>query len=367
MMKTLLDGKSVLVTGGTGSLGQAVVRRLLTGELGTPSQITVFSRDEAKQHDMRLSYLHRREATDDVIYRNFRELLRFRIGDMRDHVSVLQAVRGADVVVHAAALKQVPTCEYFPTEAVRTNLLGTENLIRAISNRASSVGRVVGISTDKACKPINVMGMTKAVMERMLVQANVECPRTVFSCVRYGNVLYTRGSAAPLFVEQIRAEKPITITDPKMTRYLLTLDEAIGLVEFALINARQGDLFIRKSPACRVDTLANALKRLFDSEVPVKVIGVRHGEKIHETLASFQEYARAEDMGDFLRVPMDDRDLNYDSYTAKGQRDRGEAEDYTSANTEQLNVKQTAAKLEDVAEIQDARRLHAAGRSRPRK
>jgi UDP-glucose 4-epimerase len=170
-----------------------------------------------------------------------------------------------------------------------------------------------------------------------------------------------------LFVEQIRAEKPITITDPKMTRYLLTLDEAIGLVEFALVNARQGDLFIRKSPACRVDTLASALKRLFDSDVPVKVIGVRHGEKIHETLASFQEYARAEDMGDFLRVPMDDRDLNYDSYTAKGQRDRAEAEDYTSANTEQLNVKQTAAKLQEVAEIQDARRLHAAGRSRPRK
>jgi len=347
----LFSDQCVLITGGTGSFGNQVVLRLL--EAGA-REIRIFSRDELKQESMR------RKLND--------ARLRFHIGDVRDKKTVDRAMRGVDMVFHAAALKQVPSCEFFPDQALLTNVNGSQNVLDSAIEQGAKM--VVCLSTDKAVYPVNAMGMTKALMEKT-VQAKARAlgPRagTVLACVRYGNVLYTRGSAAPLFVEQIRAEKPITITDPKMTRYLLTLDEAIGLVEFALVNARQGDLFIRKSPACRVDTLASALKRLFDSDVPVKVIGVRHGEKIHETLASFQEYARAEDMGDFLRVPMDDRDLNYDSYTAKGHRDRAEAEDYTSANTEQLNVKQTAAKLQEVAEIQDARRLHAAGRSRPRK
>ncbi len=335
MQPGLLNEKCVLITGGTGSFGNEVVLRLLAGGC---REVRIFSRDELKQETMRRSFNEPR--------------LHFHIGDVRDIRTVDRAMRGVDMVFHAAALKQVPSCEFFPDQALLTNVNGSQNVLdSAIEN---GVKQVVCLSTDKAVYPVNAMGMTKALMEKT-VQAKAHAlgaqAGTVLSCVRYGNVLYTRGSAAPLFVSQILDKRPITITNPAMTRYLITLGEAIGLVEFALLNARQGDLFIRKSPACRVDTLAEALKRIFSSDVPISVIGVRHGEKIHETLATFQEYARAEDMDDYLRVPMDDRDLNYDSYTAKGERGRASAEDYTSANTRQLDVDGTAAKLVEVPEI----------------
>jgi len=335
MQPGLLADKCVLITGGTGSFGNEVVLRLLAAGC---REVRIFSRDELKQETMR---------------RRLNEAkLRFYIGDVRDIRTVDRAIKGVDMLFHAAALKQVPSCEFFPDQALLTNVNGSQNVLDSAIEHG--VKQVVCLSTDKAVYPVNAMGMTKALMEKT-VQAKARAlgsrSSTILSCVRYGNVLYTRGSAAPLFVEQILDNKPITITNPAMTRYLLTLGEAIGLVEFALSHARQGDFFIRKSPACRVDTLAEALKRLFNSNVPINVIGVRHGEKIHETLATFQEYARSEDMGDFLRVPMDDRDLNYDSYTAQGERSRASAEDYTSANTEQLDVKQTAAKLAEVPEL----------------
>jgi len=303
MMLHPVEGKNVLVTGGTGSLGQAVVRRLLTNELGTPARITVLSRDEAKQHDMRLSYLHRRDATDDVIYRNFRELLRFRIGDMRDYTSVLQAVRDAHVVVHAAALKQVPTCEYFPFEAVRTNLMGAENLIRAIRENDTKVERVVGISTDKACKPINVMGMTKAVMERMLVQANLECSACVFACVRYGNVVASRGSVLPVFLDQIRQGGPLTVTLKEMTRFLLTLDHAVDTVFAALRTAGRGETFVPRAPAAFVEDIAVVLRG--DRQIPIVYTGIRPGEKIHEIMVSEEEcYRTIERDGYYVILPM---------------------------------------------------------------
>ena len=298
-----VEGKNVLVTGGTGSLGQAVVRRLLTSELGKPARITVLSRDEAKQHEMRLSYLHRRDATDDVIYRNFRDLLRFRIGDMRDHTSVLQAVREAHVVVHAAALKQVPTCEYFPFEAVRTNLIGAENLIRAIRENNTPVERVVGISTDKACKPINVMGMTKAVMERMLIEANLECSSCVFACVRYGNVIASRGSVLPVFLDQIRQGGPLTITLKEMTRFLLTLDQAVDTVFAAIRGANRGETFVPQVPAALVEDVALVLKG--DRQIPVVYTGIRPGEKIHEIMVSEEEcYRTVARDGYFVILPM---------------------------------------------------------------
>jgi FlaA1/EpsC-like NDP-sugar epimerase len=302
-MQRPVEGKHVLVTGGTGSLGQAVVRRLLTSELGTPARITVLSRDEAKQHEMRLSYLHRREATDEVIFRNFRELLRFRIGDMRDYTSVLQAVRDAHIVVHAAALKQVPTCEYFPFEAIRTNLLGTENLIRAIREHRTPVKCVVGISTDKACKPINVMGMTKAVMERMLVEANMHGSTTTFSCVRYGNVIASRGSVLPLFLDQIEQGGPLTVTLKEMTRFLLTLDQAVDTVFAAIRGSRPGETFVPRAPAALVEDIALVLRG--DRNIPIVYTGIRPGEKIHEIMVSEEEcYRTVERDGYYVILPM---------------------------------------------------------------
>ncbi len=230
-----LEGKRILVTGGTGSLGQTLVKRLLSGELGRPAKITVYSRDEAKQHYMRLDFMHLREATDDVIYKNSQDLLNFRIGDVRDLPALLAAMRGADVVFHAAALKQVPSCEYFPFEAILTNIHGAANIVRAIRENNLPVEKVIGISTDKACKPINVMGMTKALQERVLIEANRDCPDTSFMCVRYGNVIASRGSIVPLFVEQIRKRQPLTITLEEMTRFLLSLDKAVDTV-FAAIS-----------------------------------------------------------------------------------------------------------------------------------
>ncbi|MBI5034840.1 MAG: polysaccharide biosynthesis protein [Chloroflexi bacterium] len=298
-----LTGKQVLITGGTGSLGQVIVRRILSGEMGTPSKIVVFSRDEAKQHYMRLSYLNRKAATDEIIYRNFRELLTFRIGDMRDYPSVAQAVQEADVVFHAAALKQVPTCEYFPFQAVQTNVIGAQNLVRAVRDNQAHVETVVGISTDKACKPINVMGMTKAVMERIMVEANMDCPRTRFVCVRYGNVIASRGSVVPLFLDQIAHGGPVTVTLKEMTRFLLSLDRAVDTVFAAIRSAQRGETYIPKVPAARLTDLAEVL--IAGRDIPITFTGIRPGEKIHEIMVSEEECHRTiERDGYYVICPM---------------------------------------------------------------
>ena len=286
----LVEGKNVLVTGGTGSLGQAIVRRLLAGEAGMPGRIVVISRDEAKQHDMRLSYLRRREATDEVIYRNSTQVLRFVIGDMRDYPSVVRAVKDAHLVIHAAALKQVPTCEYFPFEAIQTNLIGAQNLVRAIRENRTSVETVVGISTDKACKPINVMGMTKAIMERLLIEANIGT-ETRFACVRYGNVIASRGSVVPLFLEQIASGGPVTLTMKEMTRFLLTLDQAVDTVLAAVRTARPGETYVPRVVSARVEDLADVM---IDGRAIEKIFtGIRPGEKVHEIMVSDEECYRA--------------------------------------------------------------------------
>lgn len=296
----MLEGKAVVVTGGTGSLGRQVVKRLLSGEMGALRKLTVFSRDEAKQHEMRLAYLDRSVATDDIIYENGRRLLTFRVGDIRDYASVVRVVHDADVIVNAAALKQVPTCEYAPFEAVLTNILGAENIVRAISEGQSPCSLVIGISTDKACKPINVMGMTKALQERVFIEANLECPATRFICVRYGNVIASRGSVVPLFVEQIRRGGPLTITTRDMTRFLLTLDEAVDTIFAAMRDGRPGETFVPKVKAARVVDVAHALAG--SSGVPIVFTGIRPGEKIHETLVSLEEGYRTHDRGGFLVI-----------------------------------------------------------------
>jgi UDP-glucose 4-epimerase len=285
-----LEGKRILVTGGTGSLGQTLVRRLLTGEMGRPAKITVFSRDEAKQHYMRLDFMHRRAATDDIIYEESQDLLNFRIGDVRNPSALLQAIRDTDVVFHAAALKQVPTCEYFPYEAVQTNILGPQNLVRALRENDTSVELVVGISTDKACKPINVMGMTKALQERILLEASMDCQNTRFVCVRYGNVIASRGSIVPLFVEQIRTGGPVTVTLPEMTRFLLSLDRAVDTVFAAVRGAMKGETYVPQVPAANVVDIARALME--DKEVEITFTGIRPGEKVHEIMVSEEECFR---------------------------------------------------------------------------
>jgi UDP-glucose 4-epimerase len=284
------EGKRILVTGGTGSLGQVLVRRLLSGVNGTPDKVIVFSRDEAKQHYMRLSFLNRRAATDDIIYRNFEQCLEFRIGDVRDYHSVSAALRGTDIVFSAAALKQVPTCEYFPWEAVRTNVEGAENIVRAIREFDFPVETVVGISTDKACKPVNVMGMTKAIQERVYIQGNMRSPATRFICVRYGNVLASRGSVVPLFLEQIAAGGPVTITTPDMTRFLLTLDDAVDTIFAAVRSAAPGETYIPRVPSARIVDVAQAL--IAGADIPMVTTGIRPGEKIHEILISEEESYR---------------------------------------------------------------------------
>jgi UDP-glucose 4-epimerase len=267
-----------------------LVRRLLSGVNGTPAKIIVFSRDEAKQHYMRLSFLHRKAATDDIIYRNFEQCLEFRIGDVRDYHSVVAALRDTDIVFSAAALKQVPTCEYSPWEAVRTNIEGAENIVRAIREFDFPVETVVGISTDKACKPVNVMGMTKAIQERVYIQGNMRRPATRFVCVRYGNVLASRGSVVPLFLEQIAAGGPVTITTPDMTRFLLTLDDAVDTIFAAVRSAAPGDTYIPRVPSARIIDVATAL--IGDADVKMVVTGIRPGEKIHEILISDEESYR---------------------------------------------------------------------------
>jgi UDP-glucose 4-epimerase len=295
-----LEGKRILVTGGTGSLGQTLVKRILTGEMGKPANITVFSRDEAKQHYMRLEFMHREAATDDVIYQNSKDLLNFRIGDVRDYSALVTAMRDADIVFNAAALKQVPSCEYFPFEAVLTNIYGAANIVRAIRENSLPVRKVIGISTDKACKPINVMGMTKALQERVLIEANRDCGKVQFNCVRYGNVIASRGSIIPLFVDQIRKNQSITITIPEMTRFLLSLDRAVDTVFEAVRSGRRGETFVPKVASAKITDVAAVL--MGDKKLPIQYTGIRPGEKVHEIMVSEEECFRTVERGDYYVI-----------------------------------------------------------------
>nr|WP_320161338.1 polysaccharide biosynthesis protein [uncultured Methanoregula sp.] len=296
----MFSNKTILVTGGTGSLGKVLIRRLLSGEAGIPKKIIVLSRDEAKQHEMRISYLNSKAPTDEVIYNNFRRLLEFRIGDVRDFHSVSSALRNVDIVFNAAALKQVPSCEYFPYEAVLTNISGPENIVRAIRELDLPVETVVGISTDKACKPVNVMGMTKALQERIFLTANLDCPNTRFLCVRYGNVLASRGSVIPLFHEQILAGGPVTITTTDMTRFLLSLDQAVDTIFAAVKNGLRGETYIPRVPSAQVTDIAE----LLIGKRPIKTVvtGIRPGEKVHEILISDEEAHRTIARGDYYVI-----------------------------------------------------------------
>jgi UDP-glucose 4-epimerase len=286
----IFEGKCVVITGGTGSLGKTLVARILSGEAGRPRKLIVFSRDEAKQHEMRLEYLHQRVATDEVIYAGFRNVLEFRIGDVRDYADICAVIHDADYVVHAAALKQVPTAEYFPAQALLTNCTGAANIVRAIQEHGYPVEAVLAVSTDKACKPINVMGMTKALQERIFIAANVSCPRTRFVGVRYGNVLASRGSVIPLFIEQIRQGGPITITEFEMTRFLVSLQQAVDTILAALRTAKAGEIYVPTAPSATVLTIARAL--IEDRPIEIKRIGIRPGEKRHEILVSEEEAPR---------------------------------------------------------------------------
>jgi UDP-glucose 4-epimerase len=296
----IFENKAILVTGGTGSMGKTFVHRVLAGELGTPRKVIVLSRDEAKQHEMRLDYLHRRVSTDDVIYDNFRNVLEFRIGDVRAYDDVCSAVKQADIVVNAAALKQVPTCEYFPIQAIQTNCAGAYNIVRAIEENSYPVDTVIGISTDKACKPVNVMGMTKAVQERIFVSANILNPKTRFICVRYGNVLASRGSVIPVFHDQVRSGGPVTLTHPGMTRFLLSLDQAVDTVFTALREAKPGETYVPRAPSATVENIAKAL--IGERKIPLKTIGIRPGEKMHEIMVSEEEIHHCVRRGDYLAI-----------------------------------------------------------------
>ena len=285
-----LTNKTVLITGGTGSLGKTLTKRILTNEIGKPKKLIIFSRDEAKQHEMRLAYKNKTVATDEIIYHNFEELVEFRIGDVRDYHSIASAVKDADIIFNTAALKQVPSCEYFPYEAVQTNITGPENIIRAIRENKLPVETVVGISTDKACKPVNVMGMTKAIQERVFITANLSCHNTRFICVRYGNVLASRGSVIPLFHSQIKAGGPITITTDDMTRFLLSLNDAVDVIFAAVREANRGETYIPIVPSAKIVDVANVL--ISRRKIKIKITGIRPGEKVHEILVSDEESYR---------------------------------------------------------------------------
>ena len=329
-----MTGKTLLVTGGTGSFGKAMVTRLLATKV---KEIRIFSRDELKQELMRIDFGEPR--------------LKFYIGDVRDRDSVDNVMKGVDYVFHAAALKQVPSCEFFPMQAVLTNIVGGHNVIEsAIAHKVKSL---VCLSTDKAVYPINAMGMTKSLMEKVAQAAGRTdaCTDTVVSCVRYGNVMCSRGSVIPLFIDQIKKGKPLTLTVPEMTRFLLPLRDSVDLVLFAFINGRPGDIFVKKAPACTVQDLAQALINLFKADVPIKVIGIRHGEKLYETLVTKEEMVRADDMGDYYRIALDDRNLNYALYFTKGDKKEMQLDDYHSHNTEQLNVKQVEKLLLSLPEV----------------
>lgn len=296
----LFDNKTVVITGGTGSLGKVLTRRILEGKNGTPKKVIIFSRDEAKQHYMRLEFLQKKAATDEVIFKNFQSLLEFRIGDVRDYSSVVAVLKNADIVINAAALKQVPSCEYFPYEAVRTNIEGAENIVRAIREHDMKIDTVVGVSTDKACKPVNVMGMTKSIQEKVFIAANVTCPQTRFICVRYGNVLASRGSVIPLFHDQIKNGGPVTITTADMTRFLLPLNRAVDTIFNALQRALPGETFVPRVPACNMVTLAQAL--IEDRKIEIKYTGIRPGEKIDEIMLSDEEAPRAYESGEYYAI-----------------------------------------------------------------
>ena len=333
----MFKDKVLLITGGTGSFGNAVLRRFLKTDIG---EIRIFSRDEKKQDDMR------------KVYNN--QKLKFYIGDVRDYNSVMDVMRGVDFVFHAAALKQVPSCEFYPVQAVYTNILGTENVLNAAI--ASKVKKVVCLSTDKAAYPINAMGMSKALMEKVIVAKgrNLKDEETTICLTRYGNVMASRGSVIPLFIDQIRHGKPITITDPNMTRFMMSLDQAVDLVLFAFKNGKNGDLFIQKSPAATIEVLADTIKNIFKRpEYEIKIIGTRHGEKLYEVLMTKEEKVRAIDMGEYFRVPADGRDLNYSKYFEEGQEVITEAEEYNSHNTYRLNEEELKKMLINLFEIQE--------------
>ena len=324
----MFKDKTLLITGGTGSFGNAVLKRFISSEL---KEIRIFSRDEKKQHDMR------------VVLNNPK--VKFYIGDIRNYDSIELAMRGVDFVFQAAALKQVPSCEFFPIEATRTNVLGTENVIQAAV--ANNVKNIVCLSTDKAAYPINAMGISKALMEKVAVAASRNIPEggTKVCLTRYGNVMASRGSVIPHFVGQIKSGAPITITDPNMTRYLMSIEEAVDLVLFAFTNGKQGDLFVQKSPAATIGDLASALKDVFNSSNPIKVIGTRHGEKLYETLCTREEMAKAIEIDNFYKIPADNRDLNYEKYYENGNVISAELNDYNSHNTIRLNIEQIKEKL----------------------
>ena len=329
----MLNNKTLLITGGTGSFGNAVLHRFLDEDV---SEIRIFSRDEKKQDDMRKQY------------RN--DKIKFHVGDVRDIASVRNAIYGVDYIFHAAALKQVPSCEFFPLEAVKTNVLGSDNVIEAAIE--AGVQKIVCLSTDKAAYPINAMGISKAMMEKVVLAKARTTEDTLITCTRYGNVMCSRGSVIPLFVEQIKKRQPLTITNPLMTRFLMSLDEAVELVAHAFENARPGDLFIQKAPACTIADLAQAVMELFDPQATVQQIGTRHGEKLYETLATSEEKAKALDEGAYFRIPVDQRDLNYEKYMETGNPELDTIEPYTSHNTKQLSVGQIKEKLLDIDYIQ---------------
>ena len=331
----LMDGAIVLITGGTGSFGNAVVRRLLSMDV---REIRIFSRDETKQEDMRVTFRSSK--------------LKFHIGDVRDYKGINEALKGVDFVFHAAALKQVPSCEFYPMEALRTNALGAENVMdAAIANR---VRTVVMLSTDKAVYPINAMGLSKALMEKlMLAKARTQqAGDTILCCTRYGNVMASRGSVIPLFVQQVRENKPLTITDGNMTRFLMSLDDSVGLVHHAFQFSRPGDIFVQRAPAVTILDLANAVKEVFQNDNPLETIGTRHGEKLYETLVSREEMARVEDRGLYFRIPSDNRDLNYDTFVIQGKTSISDLDDYTSHNAERLSVPRVVDLLRGLEFIQ---------------
>jgi UDP-N-acetylglucosamine 4,6-dehydratase len=319
----MFKNKVLMITGGTGSFGNTVLKRFLSTDV---REIRIFSRDEKKQEDMRIAFNNPK--------------LKFYIGDVREYESVSQAMKGVDYVFHAAALKQVPSCEFYPMEAVRTNVIGTENILNAAT--ASGVKRVVVLSTDKAVYPINSMGISKAMAEKLMVakSRNQLADETVFCATRYGNVMASRGSVIPLFVTQLKEGKPLTLTDPNMTRFLMSLEDSVDLVLYAFEHGKQGDIFVQKAPASTVADLAKAIKEMFNKDEPVRVIGTRHGEKLYESLISREEMVKAEDMGGYYRIPADNRDLNYAQYFSEGEEKISHQEDYTSHNTERLNVEQ---------------------------
>ncbi|MGZ5179178.1 MAG: polysaccharide biosynthesis protein [Ramlibacter sp.] len=332
----MFKDKTLLITGGTGSFGNAVLQRFVHSDF---AEIRVFSRDEKKQEDMRIKL------------RN--DKVKFYIGDVRDYDAVSDAMKGVDYVFHAAALKQVPSCEFYPMEAVRTNVVGAENVMRAAID--CGVSRCVVLSTDKAVYPINAMGMSKAMMEKVMVAKSRLCDpsKTVLCATRYGNVMASRGSVIPLFLEQLQAGKELTVTDPNMTRFLMSLDDSVDLVLYAFENARPGDIFVQKSPASTVGELAQAMKEMLNGQSEIKVIGTRHGEKLYESLVSREEMARAEDLGGYFRIPADSRDLNYNKYFVEGETEISQLDDYTSHNTHRLNlpeIKATLMKLDIIRE-----------------